>query len=83
MVPSLPPASLGFISWWRGADTVTYPELSGKSTQVPAFILENELSNGRACRVYCTEVSGPSCPSEYKYWEVHFAERGFADISIM
>ncbi|RPB23245.1 hypothetical protein L211DRAFT_280186 [Terfezia boudieri ATCC MYA-4762] len=27
----------------------------GKSTQVPAFILENELSNGRACRVYCTE----------------------------
>lgn len=27
----------------------------GKSTQVPAFILGNELSNGRHCRVYCTE----------------------------
>ena len=27
----------------------------GKSTQVPAFILENELSNGRYCKIYCTE----------------------------
>lgn len=27
----------------------------GKSTQVPAFILEHELSNGRHCKVYCTE----------------------------
>lgn len=27
----------------------------GKSTQVPAFILESRLSNGRACKVYCTE----------------------------
>ena len=27
----------------------------GKSTQVPAFILEHELANGRPCRVYCTE----------------------------
>ena len=27
----------------------------GKSTQVPAFILESELSRGRDCRVYCTE----------------------------
>ena len=27
----------------------------GKSTQVPSFILENELSNGRHCKVYCTE----------------------------
>ena len=27
----------------------------GKSTQMPAFILESELSNGRACKVYCTE----------------------------
>ena len=27
----------------------------GKSTQVPAFILENELSNGRDCKIYCTE----------------------------
>lgn len=28
---------------------------SGKSTQVPAFLLENELSNGRHCKIYCTE----------------------------
>ena len=27
----------------------------GKSTQVPAYILENELSNGRSCKIYCTE----------------------------
>lgn len=27
----------------------------GKSTQVPAFILEHELANGRPCKVYCTE----------------------------
>ena len=27
----------------------------GKSTQVPAFILESELSNGRYCKIYCTE----------------------------
>ena len=27
----------------------------GKSTQVPAFILEHELSSGRHCKVYCTE----------------------------
>ncbi|KAL8690220.1 MAG: hypothetical protein Q9218_004283 [Villophora microphyllina] len=27
----------------------------GKSTQVPSFILEQELSSGRACRIYCTE----------------------------
>ena len=27
----------------------------GKSTQAPAFILENELSNGRECKIYCTE----------------------------
>lgn len=27
----------------------------GKSTQVPAFILEKELSRGRDCKVYCTE----------------------------
>ena len=28
---------------------------SGKSTQVPAFILEDQLSRGRPCRIYCTE----------------------------
>lgn len=27
----------------------------GKSTQIPAYILEHELSNGRSCKVYCTE----------------------------
>lgn len=27
----------------------------GKSTQVPAFIIEHELSSGRPCKVYCTE----------------------------
>lgn len=28
---------------------------SGKSTQVPAFILEDHLSKGRHCKIYCTE----------------------------
>jgi len=28
---------------------------SGKSTQVPAFILEDQLSRGKACKVYCAE----------------------------
>lgn len=27
----------------------------GKSTQVPAFVLEHELSHGRLCKIYCTE----------------------------
>ena len=27
----------------------------GKSTQVPAYILEHEMSNGRDCKIYCTE----------------------------
>ncbi|KAE8862961.1 hypothetical protein PTNB29_05523 [Pyrenophora teres f. teres] len=27
----------------------------GKSTQIPAFLLEHELSQGKACKVYCTE----------------------------
>ncbi|KAL7274738.1 hypothetical protein RUND412_002346 [Rhizina undulata] len=27
----------------------------GKSTQTPAFILEHELSQGRACKIWCTE----------------------------
>lgn len=27
----------------------------GKSTQVPSYILEAEISNGRPCKVYCTE----------------------------
>lgn len=28
---------------------------SGKSTQVPAFILEDQLSRGKSCKVYCAE----------------------------
>jgi ATP-dependent RNA helicase DHX29 len=28
---------------------------SGKSTQVPSFILEDQLSQGKACKIYCTE----------------------------
>lgn len=27
----------------------------GKSTQVPAFLLEHELSQGKPCKIYCTE----------------------------
>ena len=27
----------------------------GKSTQLPAFILESELAQGRHCKIYCTE----------------------------
>lgn len=33
----------------------TYLFDSGKSTQVPAFILEDQLSRGNACKVYCAE----------------------------
>jgi ATP-dependent RNA helicase DHX29 len=28
---------------------------SGKSTQVPSFILEDQLLRGRHCKIYCTE----------------------------
>ncbi|GAO15144.1 hypothetical protein UVI_02029580 [Ustilaginoidea virens] len=28
---------------------------SGKSTQVPAYLLEHELSQGKHCKIYCTE----------------------------
>lgn len=31
------------------------PVHSGKSTQVPSFILEHELAQGRNVKVYCTE----------------------------
>lgn len=27
----------------------------GKSTQLPAFLLEHELMNGKPCKIYCTE----------------------------
>ena len=29
--------------------------LSGKSTQVPTFILEDQLSHGKPCKIFCTE----------------------------
>lgn len=28
---------------------------SGKSTQLPSFILEDQLSRGKHCKIYCTE----------------------------
>ena len=28
---------------------------SGKSTQLPAFILEHQLAQGKHCKIYCTE----------------------------
>ncbi|KIW05749.1 uncharacterized protein PV09_03605 [Verruconis gallopava] len=27
----------------------------GKSTQLPSYVLENELSHGRECKIYCTQ----------------------------
>jgi hypothetical protein len=37
------------------SDIVTDVHRSGKSTQVPAFILEDHLSRGQPCKIYCTE----------------------------
>lgn len=34
---------------------LTFGLPSGKSTQVPAYILEDQLSKGKPCRIYCTE----------------------------
>jgi len=31
-------------------------KFSGKSTQVPSFILEHEMAKGNPCKIYCTEV---------------------------
>lgn len=39
----------------RKSDIVTDVHCSGKSTQVPAFILEDHLSRGQPCKIYCTE----------------------------
>lgn len=39
----------------RRLRVVTDMHLSGKSTQVPAFILEDQLSRGQPCKIYCTE----------------------------
>lgn len=38
-----------------GFKVVTDVHPSGKSTQVPAFILEDQLSRGQPCKIYCTE----------------------------
>ncbi|KAK5117179.1 hypothetical protein LTR85_008947 [Meristemomyces frigidus] len=47
-------AALGAID--RHQVTILVSETgSGKSTQLPAFILEHELSQGRHCKIYCTE----------------------------
>jgi ATP-dependent RNA helicase DHX29 len=35
--------------------SVLTPLFSGKSTQLPAFILEDHLSRGKYCKIYCTE----------------------------
>lgn len=39
----------------RGSRAIVNVHLSGKSTQVPAFILEDQLSRGLPCKIYCTE----------------------------
>jgi len=39
----------------NNAVSLTYLFDSGKSTQVPAFILEDQLSRGNPCKVYCAE----------------------------
>ncbi|KAI9851725.1 MAG: hypothetical protein M1838_002940 [Thelocarpon superellum] len=44
--------------WAQKSGTPAYQRMLariGKSTQVPSFILEHELSSGRSCKVYCTE----------------------------
>lgn len=33
---------------------------SGKSTQVPSFILEHDMRKGRNVKIFCTEVSRPT-----------------------
>ncbi|KAK5684283.1 hypothetical protein LTS10_004149 [Elasticomyces elasticus] len=41
---------------YRHSITILVSETgSGKSTQLPAYILEEELSHGRPCKIYCTE----------------------------
>ena len=47
----------------------------GKSTQVPAFILEHELSGGRHCKVYCTEPRRISAISLARRVSEEFGER--------
>ena len=35
--------------------TQNWTVISGKSTQLPAYILEDHLSKGKHCKIYCTE----------------------------
>lgn len=35
--------------------TLKYYHSSGKSTQVPTFILEDQLARGKPCKIFCTE----------------------------
>ena len=47
----------------------------GKSTQVPAFILESQLSQGKACKIYCTEPRRISALSLAKRVSEELGER--------
>ena len=47
----------------------------GKSTQVPAFIIEHELSSGRSCKIYCTEPRRISAISLARRVSEEFGER--------
>jgi ATP-dependent RNA helicase DHX29 len=38
--------------WFTRTESV---DCSGKSTQLPAFILEDHLSQGKHCKIFCTE----------------------------
>ncbi|KAI9891929.1 MAG: hypothetical protein M1814_002314 [Vezdaea aestivalis] len=46
----------------------------GKSTQVPSFVLEHELSHGRSCKIYCTEPRRISAISLAKRVSEEFGE---------
>lgn len=48
----------GETGWLVVIGLISYSKLiscSGKSTQVPSFLLEHQLSRGLPCKVYCTE----------------------------
>jgi ATP-dependent RNA helicase DHX29 len=47
----------------------------GKSTQVPAFILEHQLSQGKPCKIYCTEPRRISAISLAKRVSEELGER--------
>ncbi|OBT97212.1 hypothetical protein VE01_04649 [Pseudogymnoascus verrucosus] len=47
----------------------------GKSTQVPAFILEHQLSQGKPCKLYCTEPRRISAISLAKRVSEELGER--------